>query len=111
VIVTDAQGRITFVNELASRLHGVTRLDVAPEDYTRSYNLLTEDGAPYPTEELPLSRAVLREETVTGIRWRIRRPDGDEVLVEGSARPVYEGDGKKIAAVLTMRAATPVEEP
>lgn len=104
VIITDAEGRITFVNDAASRLHGVAKLNISPEDYTETYHLYTEDGsAPYPNSELPLSRAVFKDETVTESRWRIRRSDGTEVLVEGNARPIYDEQGKKIAAVLTIR--------
>jgi PAS domain S-box-containing protein len=103
VVVTDAAGRITFVNEAAARLHGVARLDVAPEQYAETYHLLTEDGRPYPSTELPLARAVLRGETVLEARWRIRRPDGTEVLAIGSARPVLGPDGRQAGAVLTLR--------
>ena len=85
VVVTDAAGRIVFVNEAAARLHGVTRLDVGPEAYSQSYHLYTEDGRPYPSTELPLARAVLRGDTITDARWRIRRLDGSEVLAVGSA--------------------------
>ena len=102
VIATDADGRITFVNAAAERLHGVAKLDVEPDEYTETYHLLTEDGAPYPPAELPLARAVLRGETVTDARWRIRRPDGSEVLAIGNARPVVVG-GEKVGAVLTVR--------
>lgn len=104
VILTDATGRITFVNDAAHRLHGVAALDVEPDRYTETYDLLTEDGAPYPPEELPLARAVMRNEVVTQSRWRIRRPDGSIVLVEGSAQPVHDAQGATIAAVLIMRA-------
>jgi PAS domain S-box-containing protein len=103
VIVTDAAGRITFVNEAAARLHGVARLDVAPEAYADTYHLLTEGGDPYPSAELPLARAVLRGETVTEVRWRIGRPDRTEVLAVGSARPVLGPDGARLGAVLTVR--------
>ncbi|MBD2120110.1 PAS domain-containing protein [Trichocoleus sp. FACHB-262] len=103
VIVTDAEGRITFVNEAASRLHGVAKLDVLPEGYTDTYHLYTVDGKAYPPAELPLSRAALRDEIVTEARWRIRRLDGTEVLVEGNARPIYDEQSRKIAAVLTLR--------
>lgn len=103
VIVTDAGGRITFFNEVAEELHGVGRLDVAPDEYAAAYHLLTEAGDPYPPEELPLARAVLRDEAVIGARWRIRRPDGSEVLVVGSARPVLDAAGQRVAAVLTVR--------
>lgn len=103
VIITDVEGRITFVNEAASRMHGVARLDVPPQEYAQTYHLYMEDGSPYPSSELPLARAVHRNEIVTEARWRIRRTDGTEVLVEGNARPIYNEQRKKIAAVLTIR--------
>ena len=102
VIVTDAAGRITLINEAAARLHGVRRLDVAPDAYSAAYSLLTEDGRPYPSLDLPLARAV-RGETVLEARWRIRRPDGSEVLAVGNARPVLDGAGRQVGAVLTIR--------
>lgn len=102
VIVTDPQGRIVFVNHAAFELHGVDQLDVAPEDYASSYHLFTETGEPYPPLELPLARAV-RGEYVVDARWRIRRPDGSEVLAIGSARPLHDDVGVQTGAVLTIR--------
>lgn len=103
VIVTGADGRIRVVNAAAREMHGAAVLDVLPDQYNQAYDLLTEDGRPYPPQELPLARAALAGETVTGTRWRIRRPDGTELLVEGSARPVLGSDGGRVAAVLTFR--------
>lgn len=102
VIVTDALGQIVFVNDKATELHGVKSLHVEPEDYTDSYHLFTIDGAPYPPLELPLARAVLKGETVEDARWRIRRPDGTEILAIGTARPLYDSDGNQQGGVLTM---------
>jgi PAS domain S-box-containing protein len=110
VIVTDADGRITFVNAAASRVHGVTHLDVLPHGYTAAYRLLTEDGDPYPPEELPLARAVLRGETVVDARWQIRRPDGTTVLATGSASPLHDAAGRMTGAVLTLRDDTAREQ-
>ncbi|WP_299646088.1 PAS domain S-box protein [Sphingomonas bacterium] len=106
VIVTDRAGRITFVNDAATRLHGVARLDVEPDAYSDTYHLLTLDGELYPSHALPLSRAVLNGETVEDARWRIRRPDGSEVIAVGSARPVRDATGAAIGAVLTLRDET-----
>lgn len=106
VIVTDAAGHITFVNEASARIHGVARLDVAPGAYSETYQLLTESGSIYPSTELPLARAVLQGKTVTDARWRIRRPDGSEVLAVGSARPLVDADGTQVGAVLTLRDET-----
>jgi PAS domain S-box-containing protein len=106
VIVTDAAGRIAFVNDAAQRIHGVARLDVTPEAYAETYHLFTLEGEPYPSEELPLARAVRNGETVTDALWRIRRPDGTEVVAQGSAAPVATEEGKRLGAVLTLRDVT-----
>ncbi|MFC7541097.1 PAS domain S-box protein [Siccirubricoccus deserti] len=45
-------------------------------------------------------------ETVTEARWRIRRPDGSEVLAQGSTRPLLTAEGKQVGAVLTLRDET-----
>ena len=103
VIVTDAIGRITFVNDAATRIHGGAQLDVVPEDYVDSYNLRTIDGDAYPVAELPLVRAVRQGEAVRETRWLIRRPDGRDVLAVGAARPVLDNDGRRLGAVLTVR--------
>ena len=103
VIVTDAAGRITWVNEAAARLHGVAALGVPIEAYSETYHLFTEDGEPYVPEELPLARAAQRGEEVVDARWRIRRPDGSEVVAVGSARPLLAPDGSRVGALLTVR--------
>jgi len=106
VIVTDTEGRVVFINEAAKRQHGIETLGVGPDDYTQTYQLLTEDGRPYPTDQLPLARAVRHGETVTDARWRIRRPDGSEVVAVGNSRPVIGPDSARIGAVLTLRDET-----
>ncbi|MBE7245164.1 MAG: PAS domain S-box protein, partial [Actinomycetospora chiangmaiensis] len=102
VIVTDAAGRISLVNAAAAAIHGVSRLDVEPDAYSATYHLFTEDGSPYPPHDLPLARAV-RGQTVRDTRWRIRRPDGAEVLAIGNAQPLRGAEGTQIGAVLTVR--------
>lgn len=107
VITADAAGQLTFVNRCAEALHGVKDLAATPDDYSERYHLFTEDGEPYPSQDLPLARAVLRGESVMDTRWRIRRPDGTEILALGSAQPICDDDGKRIGAVLTIRDDTP----
>lgn len=106
VIVTDTEGRIIFVNAAATRAHGVSRLDVGPDEYSQAYSLFTDDGAPYPPEQLPLARAVREGVAITDARWRIRRPDGSEVIAVGNARPLLDADGRSMGAVLTLRDET-----
>ena len=102
VIVAGIDGKLSFVNQAAERLHGVSTLDVAPDAYAASYSLFTMDGEPYPSEQLPLARAVVAGKTVVDARWRIRRPDGSEVVALGSARPLI-ADGRQIGSILNLR--------
>jgi PAS domain S-box-containing protein len=106
VIVADDAGRITFVNAAARDLHGVAELGVGVAGYSATYHLLTPDGLPFPPEELPLARAVLRGETVVDAEWRIRRPDGSEIVAQGGAAPITGADGARHGAVLTLRDVT-----
>jgi PAS domain S-box-containing protein len=105
VILADREGKLTFVNEAAERLHGVRLLGIGPEDYTDTYHLLTEDGVPFPPTELPLARAV-RGETVFDARWLIQRPDGSTVLAVGNAKPVLNNEGEQVGSILTARDET-----
>ncbi len=103
VIVTNAEGRIVYVNQAAAAIHGTAELDVPVAGYSTTYRLFTEEGEPYPAERLPLARAVMNRETVNNERWLIRRNDGAEIAAVGSASPVYRADGSFMGAVLTLR--------
>ncbi|MGN2243855.1 PAS domain S-box protein [Frateuria sp. GZRR33] len=100
VVLADREGRITFINEAAAEFLDASRLGVLPEDYSRVFHVLTEDGQPYPTFELPLARAV-RGETVAEARWSIRR-DGTQRIAGGAAQPLFDADGTMTGAVLTF---------
>nr|WP_305888861.1 histidine kinase dimerization/phosphoacceptor domain -containing protein [Parvularcula maris] len=102
VIVADKDGKLIFVNSAAATIHGVKALDVEPDEYTQTYHLLTPDGEPFPTEELPMTRAVTKGETVEDAHWLVKRPDGTVIDAVGTARPVLGEDGTQLGAVLTV---------
>jgi signal transduction histidine kinase len=106
IIIADPAGRISFINERARAIHGVAELGVPVVEYADKYGLLTMDGKPYPSKELPLARAVLHGETIVDAEWRVRRPDGTEIVAQGSATPVVGEDGTRLGAVLTVRDVT-----
>jgi PAS domain S-box-containing protein len=103
VIVTDAAGKITLINNAASEIHGVSQLGVEPDAYSEIYRLFNEDGRPYPPMDLPLTRAVTHGQTVRDAQWRVKRLDGSEVRASGNAQPLLGPDGTQIGAVLTVR--------
>jgi PAS domain S-box-containing protein len=106
VVVADATGVITFANESARRLHGGVDLTGASLGAAGGVRLLTLDGQPHPPEELPLARALQLGAPVIDAQWRVVRPDGSEVVAQGSATPVRADDGAILGAVLVMRDVT-----
>ncbi|WP_181705440.1 sensor histidine kinase [Chthonobacter rhizosphaerae] len=103
VVVADPAGLIVYMNEAAVRIHGTGTLGTPPERYVSEYGLLREDGTVADLSDLPLYRALRYGEAVVDARWRIRRPNGAEVMAIGSARPVTAPDGRPMGAVLTLR--------
>jgi len=105
-IAADAAGEITYVNRAAREMHGIDVRGVRPDEYTDHYGLFTMDGEPYPPHDLPLARAAEHGEAVRGARWRVRRPDGDERVLEGEAVPILEASGEQSGSLLTCRDVT-----
>jgi PAS domain S-box-containing protein len=101
VVLMDPTGRVTFINEAGRRLYGLDRADGAAD-----YALLTLDGAPLAHAQQPLWRAARRGETIPAAEFIIRRGDGSEVVVRGSAAPVVAEDGSRLGAVLTLHDIT-----
>jgi PAS domain S-box-containing protein len=106
VVLSDADGRISFVNEAGQRMLGIQGLGTDLPAYSSTFRVLTPDGAPFPNEQLPLVRAIRNGETVLGAEWISVHPDGTRVQVQGSAVPVAAEDGRRLGAVLSMRDVT-----
>lgn len=104
VIFADAAGAIVYVNDRAAELHGWVRLAVSPHDYSRMYGLFTEEGRPYPSEDLPLARSARHGETIRHARWVVRRPDGSRQTLQGTSYPVCDREGDQVGAVLVHEA-------
>ncbi|WP_046978090.1 PAS domain-containing protein [Luteibacter rhizovicinus] len=99
IVVADIDGRIVFANARANVLLGCVRIGSGVEDYSCMHGLFTEDGRPYPSSDLPLSRAILRGETVFDVRLEVRRYDGTVSLLSVDAEPLYGAGGKQIGGV------------
>jgi len=103
IIVADRRGMIVFANTSAITMHGRLIMGAMPDDYSPLHGLFTEDGRPYPSTDLPLARAVLFGESVSGARWRIRRPDGSSIAAAGDAMPLKDAKGEQNGALLIFR--------
>jgi PAS domain S-box-containing protein len=103
LILTDAEGRLKFVNAEAQRILGHALLDVySPAEYS-GFGAVHEDGTPFTVEEYPLKRALMYAETVHDQDLLYRRPDGDLVPVQVSAAPIFDDTRQLVGGVAVLQ--------
>jgi two-component system cell cycle sensor histidine kinase/response regulator CckA len=102
VLVTDADGRVTFLNPVAESLTGWPRAEAQGKPAADLLKLLQERGRE-PVEN-PISRA-LREQVIIGMQEPevLVSRSGSELPVEHSASPVRDDSGEVQGAVLVFR--------
>jgi len=110
VVACDRQGQLTFFNDAARRIHGLKALPLSFEKWGGNYHLYRADGVtPLTIEEIPLYRA-LKGEQVEGARVAVIAADGRHHDVRVSGRPIRDGAGRILGAVISMHEVTIVRE-
>lgn len=97
LLLFHADGKLS-ANTRAQELLGMT---VSPDGGSAQYanRILYADGRPVPAHELASSRVLRDGATVFGAEFRLRRPDGTEIPVLGSAAPMRDSDGTIVGGV------------
>jgi PAS domain S-box-containing protein len=105
VIVTDTQGRVTFLNSEAERLTGWTGSEVVGKPLHSVYRIVHAQTRQ--RVESPADKA-LRLGTVVGLanHTLLLTKDGRETPIDHSAAPVRQGDGTVYGVVLVFRDIT-----
>jgi PAS domain S-box-containing protein len=102
VIVTNLQGRITFINEVAQSLTGWSNHEALGQPCNRVFNAASEQ-----THNLLPSAVdkILRDGHIVGLAddTILIRRDGTEVSIDPSGAPIREPDGTVRGVVLVFR--------
>jgi PAS domain S-box-containing protein len=111
VILADRDGRFLQFNPAAERILGLGPAGVPPSEWTATYGCFLEDTVtPFPTDELPLLRA-LRGETVYDCPMFIRNtrtPQG--VWLRINSRPIRDDAGTVTGGIIVFRDVTAKRE-
>ncbi len=107
VVVVDLEGHFLFANEAARRIVGMGPVDVPPADWSSLHGCFLPDKVtPYPSEQLPLARAV-RGEPVHEEEIFIRNPHAPEgAWISVNSTPLRDGTGRLTGGVITFRDVT-----
>jgi signal transduction histidine kinase/CHASE3 domain sensor protein len=103
VLLLDAPGGdMTFCNARMRSLFGGAVPPCRADNRYADFGFLRADGTPYPHGELPLERALIREEIVCGEELQARRADGASIPLVASAAPIRGPEGGVIGVVSTF---------
>lgn len=109
VIVTDADGKINFMNPIAENLTQVSGESAVGKHLDEVFRILNEETKV--KAESPFSK-VMRLGTVVGLANHtvLVRPDGTEISIDDSGAPIRDDDGKILGVVLVFRDVTEQKE-
>jgi two-component system, sensor histidine kinase and response regulator len=107
VVVADADGKFQHFNPRAEELLGLGSSDLPPEQWSSHYSIFQPDGVtPFPSNELPLVRA-LRGESVDNVELFVHRArSGTGVFLNVSGRPIKDHDGQIYGGVVVFHDVT-----
>lgn len=94
IISLDQEGRFTFANAAAERILGVPRKAILQRTFDQgSWKLSSLKGEPLPEEETPFKRVLQEQTGVYGLKMRMERPDGEEIILSTNVAPLFDATG------------------
>lgn len=103
VIFLDSNGNVVIINDACKAILGMPSDE--PLIAWPSYEQYTLEGEPVLPDDAAWSRA-LRGETIKDVRFRIRSHWGKEAVINISAAPVWDSEGRIIGTVIVFRDVT-----
>ncbi len=112
LMVIDAQGTVTLVNESALKTIGMDEKDILGVNYHRiPLKMLTEDSAEITRENNPLRQSLIKGETIRDFNLKIHPPTGIPLWISFNSSPLYrEGGNAPFAVVITFTDITDRKE-
>jgi PAS domain S-box-containing protein len=109
VIVTDADGKINFLNAVAERLTQHTQEQAIGKHLDEVFRIVSEETRL--TTESPFTK-VMRLGTIVGLanHTLLIRPDDSEIAIDDSGAPIRNSDGQIFGVVLVFRDVTEQRE-
>jgi PAS domain S-box-containing protein len=111
VIVADLEGRFLLFNPSAEKMLGIGAQEARPEEWAATYGCYLPDRVtPYPSDQLPLTRAIRGEEIADVIIYikNPQKPSGVWISVCG--KPLRDSHGSLWGGLVFFRDVTRQEE-
>ncbi|MBD1936896.1 PAS domain S-box protein [Microcoleus sp. FACHB-68] len=106
IVACDANGILTLFNHATQEFHGLPEQPILLKEWAHHFDLYRSDGkTPMQKEEIPLFRA-LQGEMVRNTEMIIAPKHGKVRTLLASGQAIFDGNGKKLGAVVAMQDVT-----
>ncbi|MDH5484863.1 MAG: response regulator [Gammaproteobacteria bacterium] len=106
IVACDANGMLSLFNRATREMHGIDQEDLPPEEWATHYRLYHADGeTAMQLDEVPLFRA-FNGEKFSNEGFVLEHIDGHKLSLICAGQPMYDADGHKIGAVVSMHDIT-----
>jgi PAS domain S-box-containing protein len=103
IVVTDANGRITFVNGTAETITGLSREQLFRRGHQDiPWRLFDADGGPLTQADFPFRKILTAQGPISDVQYALDRPDGRRVLLSVNGAPLRDAAGKISGAVFSL---------
>ncbi len=103
IVVLDARGRITFANDQAEKLLGLTPSELEAHSYNAPTWKITDfEGRPFPEEQLPFVQVLATGRPVFSVRQAIEWPDGSRRYLSINGAPLQDESGAIASVVCSV---------
>lgn len=106
VVACDSEGTLVYFNRKAIEMHGISNMEIPAERWPDHYDLYHVDGVTkLDFNEVPLYRA-LHDNNVENVEMILARKDQSPILLSVNGQALYDSEGHKIGAIVTLRDIT-----
>lgn len=114
ILIADAPDvKLRLANETAAQLLSGRTMSadrIATVSHARDLNAFRPDGTPYPTHDLPLSRAILHGQVTRNEEVIIRDESGKDRWMNANAAPIRSEAGEIMAGIVVFHDITDLKE-
>ncbi|MBN2352334.1 MAG: PAS domain S-box protein [Spirochaetales bacterium] len=94
IVTVDRDGRITFANDAAEKLFGLSKSEIVSRRFNDpAWKITDMEGRPIPAERLPFRLVLDTGSPVTAFQHALEGPDGTRVFLSISGSPLYDAEG------------------
>ncbi len=106
LVVADVEGKFVIWNPAADKLLGLRAANIDIQEWSRHYGLYLPDTVtPFPSDQLPLARAI-QGEASTAVLFVRNSELGEGIFLEAYASPLKDNDGMLTGGVGAFRDVT-----